>query len=62
MFEAVNEVDEETVTEEKNTLLTRETTVSLLSNNVEYLDEANNLLMIEADVTKNKKTHQKIES
>ena len=35
--------------------LTRESTDSLPSGNVEYLDEIGNLLMIEADVTKNKK-------
>ena len=50
MFEAVNEVYEETVTVEDNILLTRDTTALLLSGNVEYLDETNTLLMIEADV------------
>ena len=50
MFEAVNEVYEQTVTVEDNILLTRDTTALLLSGNVEYLDETNTLLMIEADV------------
>ena len=54
MFDTVNEFDEETVTKENNLLLTREPPDSILSGNVEYLDEIETLLMIEADVTKNK--------
>ena len=49
-FEIVNEVDEDTVTKENNILLTREPTTSLLSGNVEYLDEVDTSLMIEADI------------
>ena len=59
MFETVKEVDDETVTKENNILLTREPTDLLLSGNVEYSDEINTLLMIEADETK--KIHWKIE-
>ena len=55
MVETVKEVDEETVTKENNILLIREPTASLLSVNVEYSDEINNSLMIEVDITKNKK-------
>ena len=55
MFDTVNQVDEETVTKENNIFLTRELTASLLSGNVEYLDAIDTSLMIEADVTKNKK-------
>ena len=54
MFEAINEIDEDTVTKEKNIVFTREPTASLLSGNVEYLDEIDTSLMIDADVTKNK--------
>ena len=60
MFETLNEVDEETVTKEKNVLLTREPTESLLSVNIDYLDEIDTSLMIEAHVTKNKITIRKI--
>ena len=42
MFEIVNEVDEETVTKENNILLRRDPTNSLLSGNVEYVDEIDN--------------------
>ena len=59
MFEAVNEVYEEKVTMEDNILLTREPTALLLSGNVEYLDESNTLLILEADVIY-KKTIRKI--
>ena len=52
MFETVKEVDGETVTKENNIWSTRDPTASLPSGNVEYLDEINNLLMIEADATK----------
>ena len=55
MFDTVNQVDEETVPKENNIFLTRELTASLLSGNVEYLDAIDTSLMIEADVTKNKK-------
>ena len=55
MFETVEEVDEETATKEKNIQLTREPTASLLSGSFEYSYEINNALMIEGDVTKNKK-------
>ena len=37
-----------------NNFLTREPTDSLLSGNVQYSDEINNLLMIEVDLTKTK--------
>ena len=46
MFGTVNEVDEETVTKEKNILFTREPTTSILSGNVEYFDEIGILLLI----------------
>ena len=36
MFGTVREVDEETVTKEKHSFLTREPTAPLLSGNVEY--------------------------
>ena len=49
MFEALNEVYEEKVTMEENMLLTRWPTALLLSGNVEYLDETNTLLILEAD-------------
>ena len=52
MFETVKEVDDETVTKQNKISLTRETTASLLSGNVEYLYQINTLLMIEADVEK----------
>ena len=51
MFETVKEVDEETVTKENNSYLTRESNDTPLSGNIEYLDEIDTLLMIEADVT-----------
>ena len=54
MFENVKEVDEEKFSKEKNMFSTREPTASLLSGNVEYLDDIDISLMIEADVTKNK--------
>ena len=57
MFEALNDFIYETVTKENNISLTRENTASLLSGNVEYLEENDTLLMIEADVKK----HRKIE-
>ena len=44
------------MTKENNILLIREPTTSLLSGNVEYSDEINNSLIIEEDVTKNKKS------
>ena len=37
-------------------MFTRKPTSSLLSDNVEYSDEINSSLMIERDVTKNKKS------
>ena len=55
MFVTVKEVDEETATKQKDVSLTREPTASILSGNVDYSDEIDTLLMIEADVTKNKK-------
>ena len=54
MFESVKEVDEEKVTKEKNILLSREPTTSLLSGNVEYSNEMNHSLMVEVGVRKNK--------
>ena len=54
MFERVKEVDDKKFTKEKNILFTIEPTSSLPSGNVEYSDEINNQLMIEADVTKKK--------
>ena len=54
MFETVKEVDESTITKEKNILLTREPTDSLLLGDVEYSDEMNHSLLIEGDVRKNK--------
>ena len=56
MFETIKEVDEEKDTKEKNIFLTRESTASLLSGNIEYSDEINNSLTIEGDVTKNNKS------
>ena len=56
MFETVKQFDEETVTKENNISLTRELTASILSVNVDYLDEIKNKLMIEGDVTKSKKS------
>ena len=55
MLETVKEVDEKTVTKENNILLTREPTASLLSGSLEYLDEMETLLMIEAEVTPTQK-------
>ena len=54
MFEALNDFIYETVTKENNISLTRENTASLLSGNVEYLEENDTLLMIEADVKKHR--------
>ena len=45
MFESVKEVYEETVTKENNIFLTREPTALILSGNVYYSDEINNLLI-----------------
>ena len=50
IFETIKEVDGETVTKDKSTLLTREPTASLLSGNVEYSNEIKHSLMIEGDV------------
>ena len=52
MFETVKEVDEDRVTKDNNISLTRGPTASLLSGNVEYSDEINTSLMIEANVKK----------
>ena len=52
MFESVKEVDEDTVTKEKNISLTREPTHSLLSGNFEDSDEINYSLIIEVDIRK----------
>ena len=54
MFETVKEVDNYTVTNENNILLTRDPTASLLSFYVEYSDETNHLLMIEEDAIRKK--------
>ena len=53
MFENVKEVDEKTVT--KDIFLQRGPTAALLSGYIDYSDEINRSLMIERDVTKNKK-------
>ena len=50
----VKNVAQEKVTKENNILLTRETTASLISGNVEYSDKIDTSLKIESDVTKNK--------
>ena len=52
IFKILKEVDEEIVTKEKNILLTREPTDSLLSGSVDYSDEIKHSLIIELDVTK----------
>ena len=49
-METVNEFDEETVTKENINLLTSEPAASPLSGNVEYWDEIDTSLMVEADV------------
>ena len=54
MFETVKGVCEETITKEKNISLTRDTTASLLSGNVEYSDSMNYSVMIEVYLRKNK--------
>ena len=54
MFETIKEVDENIVFKENNIFLTREPTDSLLSGDVEYLDEIYSLLMIEVDLKKTK--------
>ena len=59
MFETVKEVDEETVTKENNSYLTRESNDTPLSGNIEYLDEINASFIIKADATKkNQKTER----
>ena len=60
MFEIVNEFDGKIATKENKIQFIREPTDSLPSGNVKYLDKIDILLMIEADVTKNKRTIQKI--
>ena len=60
MFETVKEVEEEKVTKENNIYLTRDPTASLISCNVEYLDEIDASLMIEADATKDKESIRKL--
>ena len=52
MYEAVKEVNEETITKENIMLFTRDNTTSLQSDNVEDIGEIKNLRMIEAGVTK----------
>ena len=54
MFETVNGFNEDTVTKKNNIFLTTGPTTSLLSGNIQYLDEIGNLLIIEVDVTKDK--------
>ena len=49
---------EETVTKQNNIMLTSYPTDLLLSGNVQYLDEIDTSLIIEAAVTKNKKTSE----
>ena len=53
MFEILNKFDKETVTKENNISLTRDSTSAPPLGNVDYLDEIDTSLMIEADVPKN---------
>ena len=50
--ETVNEVDKEKNTKERITSLSRDNTNYLQDDNVENIDDINELLMIEAQVTK----------
>ena len=52
MYETVKEVEEETIIEENIMSLTRDNTTSLQDDNVDYIGEINNLLMIKEGVTK----------
>ena len=52
MTETVNDVDEKTIVKEHINLLSRNNTTSLQADNVEGIGEINDLLMIEAGVTK----------
>ena len=52
MIETVNDVDEKTIVKEHINLLSRNNTTSLQADNVEGIGEINDLLMIEAGVTK----------
>ena len=52
MFETVKELGEETIIKEHITSFSIDNITSLQADNVEYLDVINNLLLIEAGVTK----------
>ena len=53
MYETVKEVDEEIIMKENITSFSRDNISSLQADNVENIGEINNLLIIEAGVTKN---------
>ena len=58
MLETSSEVDEEEVTNEKNTSLSRHPTASYPSGTVDTSDKQNILLMIEAEETPPKKNRE----
>ena len=53
MFEPFKEFDEQKIMKKHIRPLSRDNTTSLQADNVEYLDDINDILMIKAGVTKN---------